>query len=426
MSVHTRRRLALAVGVLAALLVIAFVAVPALPCQFPGGDVCPPSDDAIHLVPDDALAYVHVNVNPDTEQYKVARDVAARVPNLAGQVDRPSAAGPGSGAERLAAELPTGHRPVVRRAGGAGRGARRREGRGGGTAASGLRRERGEQVRRLGGGRTAQDLGLPQRPGERRPAWARHGDRRRVPRDRARQRRAGRDRRPAAAPRAPARWRTTRRPARRATLSRPSAWPMHICPRTESQSSSANPRGPLATLDAAVDPTASDGVAMALVADDQGINVDIRSELERVEGQGPARVLRRVPGVRAHADRLAARRIARLRRVRRPRDTRWSHCLRRPARTSRGWPRASPPRTARRSSSARSTSRRSCCRRSATRLPLPLQPAASGQRHPLPGVPQQRLDAAAGRTERSRASRARSPTRSTPRQARRRASARAR
>ena len=86
MSVHTRRRLALAVGVLAALLVIAFVAVPALPCQFPGGDVCPPSDDAIHLVPDDALAYVHVNVNPDTEQYKVARDVAARVPNLAGQV----------------------------------------------------------------------------------------------------------------------------------------------------------------------------------------------------------------------------------------------------------------------------------------------------------------------------------------------------
>jgi hypothetical protein len=86
MSVYTRRRLALAVGVLAALLVIAFVAVPALPCRFPGGDVCPPSDDAIHLVPDDALAYVHVNVNPDTEQYREARDVAAQVPTLAGQV----------------------------------------------------------------------------------------------------------------------------------------------------------------------------------------------------------------------------------------------------------------------------------------------------------------------------------------------------
>ena len=140
MSVHTRRRLALAVGVLAALLVIAFVAVPALPCQFPGGDVCPPSDDAIHLVPDDALAYVHVNVNPDTEQYKVARDVAARVPNLAGQVTDRLLLARVPGPERLAAELPTGHRPVVRRAGGAGRGARRREGRGGGTAASGHRR----------------------------------------------------------------------------------------------------------------------------------------------------------------------------------------------------------------------------------------------------------------------------------------------
>ena len=71
-----------------------------------------------------------------------------------------------------------------------------------------------------------------------------------------------------------------------------------------------NPRGPLATLDAAVDPTASDGVAMALVADDQGHQRRHPLRAQRGEGQGPARVLRRVPGVRADAGRLAPRRLA--------------------------------------------------------------------------------------------------------------------
>jgi hypothetical protein len=46
-----------------------------------------------------------------------------------------------------------------------------------------------------------------------------------------------------------------------------------------------NPRGPFATLDAAVDPTASDGVAMGLVADEGGIDVDIRSELNEARAK---------------------------------------------------------------------------------------------------------------------------------------------
>jgi hypothetical protein len=46
-----------------------------------------------------------------------------------------------------------------------------------------------------------------------------------------------------------------------------------------------NPRGSLATLDAAVDPTASDGVAMALVASEDGIEIEIRSELDKARAK---------------------------------------------------------------------------------------------------------------------------------------------
>jgi hypothetical protein len=85
LSVHTRLRLALVLGVVVALTLVWLVAVPALPCQAPGGDRCPPADDAIHLVPEDALAYVHLNVDPDTEQYEDAAKVFERVPGITKQ-----------------------------------------------------------------------------------------------------------------------------------------------------------------------------------------------------------------------------------------------------------------------------------------------------------------------------------------------------
>jgi uncharacterized protein DUF3352 len=85
LSMHARQRIALAAGVLVALALLWAVAVPALPCQAPGGDTCAPADDAIHLVPENALAYVHVNVDPDTEQYQDAATVASQVPALTDQ-----------------------------------------------------------------------------------------------------------------------------------------------------------------------------------------------------------------------------------------------------------------------------------------------------------------------------------------------------
>ena len=85
LSNEARLRLALAGGAVVALALVWSLAVPALPCEAPGGDRCPPADDAIHLVSDDALAYVHVNVDPDTEQYEEASQVLERVPGITKQ-----------------------------------------------------------------------------------------------------------------------------------------------------------------------------------------------------------------------------------------------------------------------------------------------------------------------------------------------------
>jgi hypothetical protein len=86
LSVTTRNRVAAASGVLALAALIWFAAVPVLPCQFPAGDVCPPSDDASEIVPGDTLAYVHANLDPETEQYEAAAEVGARLPTLARQL----------------------------------------------------------------------------------------------------------------------------------------------------------------------------------------------------------------------------------------------------------------------------------------------------------------------------------------------------
>jgi hypothetical protein len=98
LSIYARRRLVAALGVAIVLLLFFGLAVPNLPCQLPGGDSCPPADDAQELVPADALAYLHANLDPETEQYELAADVADRVPIFSRQVsDRALAQLPGAG-----------------------------------------------------------------------------------------------------------------------------------------------------------------------------------------------------------------------------------------------------------------------------------------------------------------------------------------
>lgn len=82
----TRRRLVAALGSVAVVGVAVTLVVPNLPCEFPGGDECPPANDAVELVPAGTLAYVHANVDTENEQAERASEVAARMPMVSQQV----------------------------------------------------------------------------------------------------------------------------------------------------------------------------------------------------------------------------------------------------------------------------------------------------------------------------------------------------
>lgn len=95
LSIYTRRRVVALGAVVAVVALVVLVAIPALPCGAPGGGGCAPSDDAVNLVPADALAYAHFDADPETGQYAEAAAIAARLPTLSQQV-----------VERLVANLP--------------------------------------------------------------------------------------------------------------------------------------------------------------------------------------------------------------------------------------------------------------------------------------------------------------------------------
>jgi len=78
-----RQRIAAGAIVLALVALVVWVLLPAAPCGAPGGDSCPAEDHAIALVPDDALAYAHVDVGSDGE-LEAASDYAERLPLLSG------------------------------------------------------------------------------------------------------------------------------------------------------------------------------------------------------------------------------------------------------------------------------------------------------------------------------------------------------
>lgn len=86
LSIVARRRLVAAVGAVAAALLFMGLVVPNLPCELPGGDECPPDDDAIELAPAGAVAYVHANLDPETEQAEQATEIAGRMPGVSRQV----------------------------------------------------------------------------------------------------------------------------------------------------------------------------------------------------------------------------------------------------------------------------------------------------------------------------------------------------
>lgn len=79
-----RQRIAAGALVVAVVAVVVWVLIPAAPCGAPGGSTCPAEDRAISLVPDDAIAYAHVDIDPDGEQLDAATAYASRLPLLGG------------------------------------------------------------------------------------------------------------------------------------------------------------------------------------------------------------------------------------------------------------------------------------------------------------------------------------------------------
>jgi Protein of unknown function (DUF3352) len=278
LSLRARTLLAIAIAALVVILAVAFVAVPALPCGAPGGDVCAPADDAIALAPDDSLAYLHLNVEPGTEQYQAASDVAGRIPSLTTQLtsrllDRVPGPGgrrpdfgrdiqPWFGGQAALAVIPASGRTAeevellqVQNGRGASRFA---DSIAAGTPrTSEFRRVQVSVDRR--GLATAQVGGflvIGRKRGVREVIDAQSGA------------------------------------ARTGSLETDPAADAALAALPDERLADAylspdgidrlvgNPRGPLATLDAAVDPGASEGAAIALVADGAGIDLAIRSELD--------------------------------------------------------------------------------------------------------------------------------------------------
>lgn len=75
-----RRRGAAVVAVLVAYLVLKLAA-PEAPCGLPGGE-CPQGDDAISLVPAGSYAYAHAGISPDAAQFEQGRELLERLPNF--------------------------------------------------------------------------------------------------------------------------------------------------------------------------------------------------------------------------------------------------------------------------------------------------------------------------------------------------------
>ena len=86
LSPDARSLIAAALGVVLVVGVIVLFAVRNLPCQAPGGDECPPEDEAIALVPGDATAYAHVEIDPGAQQYEEAAALAERLPTVTEQI----------------------------------------------------------------------------------------------------------------------------------------------------------------------------------------------------------------------------------------------------------------------------------------------------------------------------------------------------
>jgi hypothetical protein len=77
-----RIRIVAVAGVLALYVVVKFAPVPGVPCTVSAYHECAPPDQAIELVPADALLYAHLTIDEDSTQFKRATDAFDRLADL--------------------------------------------------------------------------------------------------------------------------------------------------------------------------------------------------------------------------------------------------------------------------------------------------------------------------------------------------------
>jgi Protein of unknown function (DUF3352) len=82
-SRSTRIQIFAVAGVLLLYLIVKFLPVPGIPCQISAAKECAPSNDTIAYVPRDAALYAHLTVNSDSHQWDLAGDLQDELPNFA-------------------------------------------------------------------------------------------------------------------------------------------------------------------------------------------------------------------------------------------------------------------------------------------------------------------------------------------------------
>jgi hypothetical protein len=78
----TKIRVGAVGGIVVLYLILKFLPVPGVPCQVSAAKECAPSNDTIAYVPANAALYVHMTVNSDSHQWELARDLGDELPNF--------------------------------------------------------------------------------------------------------------------------------------------------------------------------------------------------------------------------------------------------------------------------------------------------------------------------------------------------------
>ena len=78
----TRIRIFTVAGVVVLYLVVKFLPVPGVPCEVSAAKECAPSNDTIAYAPRNTLLYAHLTVNSDSHQWELAGDLHKDLPNF--------------------------------------------------------------------------------------------------------------------------------------------------------------------------------------------------------------------------------------------------------------------------------------------------------------------------------------------------------